>query len=419
MKKIILSFLSFLLIGNFCFADNTKDYKQIIPTDKNQQNMLAELSNALEQAKEENNNIVEINSASPIYMSETEQQNLDSALLNTYPEFLKTCMEKPLSEALKKNPKLEIREITSDRDYTEKTFTLSAITTSGQKIKAQCENKGFILTAMELWENPDKTTLKNYREFHKIYPKMVKEIKDYIFKKTGKKYNKHISFQCDNLIEVYNIQTNDVNEYWDEAQCMPVIYRYDSTGKEYRWKSLAQPNYYPIYSSHSLVKVNGHIWYESLTPRSNPPTFNPKQEFAPIPYNKATRTISRNLWETSLSESSRGNGDTAEGYDTTIRSFMALNKKGSLIKNNGIFPVMKISDNEIKSITGIDTAHITHNPYELGYYCGETLSTTYKDNNSWITKTRQPSESNNFFPDKSLNCKSLKPILLRRLAEVL
>lgn len=53
MKKIILSCLSVLLAGSFCFADTAKGYEQINLNDKNQQKVFAELNNVLEQQKTE------------------------------------------------------------------------------------------------------------------------------------------------------------------------------------------------------------------------------------------------------------------------------------------------------------------------------------------------------------------------------
>jgi len=53
MKKIVVCGLSVLFISSFCFADNAKGYKQINLNEKSQQKMVTELSNVLEQQKQE------------------------------------------------------------------------------------------------------------------------------------------------------------------------------------------------------------------------------------------------------------------------------------------------------------------------------------------------------------------------------
>ena len=440
MKKTILTLLSFLLIGNFCFADNTGDYKKIISANADNQDMFAELNNTLEQEKAKSNkveinlaedtiitnsNIQEINPTDALNADEMEvlnQQNIDPSLLNTYPEFIKTCMEKPLLEALKKNPKLTIKNLTSDRDYTKTTFTLTAVTTNGQKIKAQCENKGAIILIMDLWDEEGQANLKNYRGLHQSFPLVVKNIRNYINEKTGKEYNEHISFQCDNIVEVYDIISDDSKKYWTQAECMPVIYRFNKSGK-IQYATLAFANLYPIYlntipSDKNMVKVNGSLWYGNLTPRSNPPSFNPKKEYAPIPNNDITIWKFEKIY---TSESDRTNSNY-DSKNVAVNKFMAANPEGTFIKNNGIFPVIKISNSEINELTGINNAGITDNPYQLGYYCGSYLATTYKDTStypgSWRFYEKKPYESKNFIPNKSLNCKSFNKLLIQRLTEI-
>lgn len=441
MKKTILTLLSFLFIGSFCFADNTGEYKKIISANADNQDMFAELNNTLEQEKAKSNkveinlaedtiitnsNIWEINPTAILDTQDMEtlnQQNIDPSLLNTYPEFIQTCMEKPLLEALKKNPKLTIKNLTSDRDYTKTTFTLTAVTTTGQKIKAQCENKGAIILIMDLWDEEGQANLKNYRGLHQSFPLVVKNIRNYIYEKTGKQYDAHIPFQCDNIVEVYDIISDDSKKYWTQAECMPVIYRLNKSSNKVEYAVLAFANLYPIYlntvpSERNMVKVNDYPWYGNLTPRSNPPSFNPKTEYAPIPHNDINIWWFEKLYK---SESDRTN-DKYDSKKLAVNKFMAANPKGTYIPNNGILPIIKINNSEINELTGINIASITDNPYQLGYYCGQYLATTYKDTStcpaSWRFYEKKPYESTNFIPNKSLNCKSFNKLLIQRLTEI-
>jgi len=440
MKKIILSFLSFLLIGNLCFADNTGNYKKIISAGTDQQNMLNDLTNVLEQQKltdddyqkmnahfksifqpeqEEdvlgNNKKTEIEVALSDIKEIANQQENNPSLLDKYPEFLQTCMEGPLTEALAKNPKLEIKELKSDRDYTKKTFTLTAITTTGKKISAICENKDALPLIMDLWDNADKTQLQNYRALHKQYPKILKSINNYIYEKTGKQYNKTLPFKCHTEVEVYQINTSDKNEYWDQVDCMPVLYRYNKGSKNYQYAIIAPPNYYPVYGVNNMVKVNGYIWYDTLTPRSNPPSFSPFEELAPTPTNEMNYS-----WLTKLLFSERGLG---EWVDLKPDYWKKGNPKGQYIPNNGIFPIIKITTAEMGEVLGMASSSAAKTDYKPGYYCGEHFSSIYKDHSNFPAKWRFSIKSGypitDFIPNKSYDCDSLNPALIRRISQVM
>lgn len=437
MKKTILSLLSLLLIGNFCLADNTGNYKKIISANADNQDMFAELTDTLErqkltdeeyqamtahfnsllkpsQEKEFLGNITETEISLSNMAEADNLQGVNQTLLNTYPEFIQTCMEGPLTEALTKNPKLQIKELTSDRDYTKATFTLTAVTTTGKKINATCENKDALPLIMELWENADKKQLQNYRALHKQYPIIVKMVDDYVYEKTGKKYNKIHPFKCHTNVEVYDINTSDKNEYWDNVDCMPVLYRYNKGSNNYQYAAIAFPNYYPIYHVKNMVKVDGYIWYDTLTPRDNPPSFDPFDDFAPTPINYMNHCwVSRKILfnERDLGSEYMNSNNWKEG-----------NPKGKYIPNNGIFPIIKLTDDEKREILGTVSTTAT-SEYKLGYYCGEHFAIVYKDHSKypakWKSSMRSYAEAKDFIPNKTYNCDSFNPILIRRISKVM
>lgn len=439
MKKTILILLSFLLIGNFCFADNTGNYKKIISAAADNQDMFAELTDTLEQKrltdveykamrshfnslfkpnqeKEFSGNITEIETEIPLsnVNGVNNLQGVNHPLFNKYPEFIQTCMDAPLTEAITKDPALEIKELKSDRDYTKNTFTLTAITTKGKKINATCNNGGVLLLIMDLWNNTDNTQLKNYRTLHKHYPKIVKMVDNYVYEKTGKKYNKIHPFKCHTLVEVYHVNTSDQNEYWDQVNCMPILYRKDKASNKFDYKTIAVPNWYPIYGINNLIKVNGWVWYDTLTPRKNSPSFDPLKEFAPIPVNDMNVGWLRKLFYSERS--------SAELRGHEIILWVKDNIKGDVIPNNGTFPIINMDFEEMEKVLGFEIGPSTID-YKPGYFCGKYFSSTYIDHSEfpskWRFTERNSSESMDFIPNKSLNCDSFTPLLIKRISQVI
>ena len=436
MKKIILSFLSFLLIGNFCFADNAGDYKKIISAAADNQDMFSELTDTLEQKrltdedyqainahfnslfkpnqeKEFSENITETEISLSNMAEADNQQGVNHPLFKKYPEFIQTCMDKPLTEAIIKDPNLEIKELKSDRDYTKNTFTLTAITTKGKKINATCNNRGDLLLIMDLWDNTDKTQLKNYRIIHSLYPKIKRNIDDFVYEQTGKKYNKINPFKCRTYVEVYEINTSDTNEFWDQIACKPILYRYNKKTLDWQYGTIAVPNWYPIYGVNNVVKVDGYVWFDNFRPRSNPPSYNPFKQFAPIPQNDMNIG-----WMRKLISSERSSADIRSNE---TKLWAEANKGGGFIPNNGTFPIIKMNLDEMGEVLGVEIGPSTMD-YEPGYLCGISFSTLYKDHSEFPAKWRfyekNPRERRAFTTRKDYKCESFNPILIRRISKV-
>ena len=76
MKKNILSCLSVLLVGTFCFADNVKDYKKIILNAENHQEIFAELKNDLEEVYKESKRLYNVVDTDNFLQTEQDSKEL-------------------------------------------------------------------------------------------------------------------------------------------------------------------------------------------------------------------------------------------------------------------------------------------------------------------------------------------------------
>ena len=127
MKKYILLSLSLLLTGNFCFAGNRQDFRNMILGNDKQE--FTELNTTLKTAFKESNQVNEIKITDKMFLQE-EALTPREMLIRDCPEYLNTTVGKRIMTFISQNPVERIKDVALGRYG--KTLTVTAKLTSGK-----------------------------------------------------------------------------------------------------------------------------------------------------------------------------------------------------------------------------------------------------------------------------------------------
>jgi hypothetical protein len=240
MKKVILSGLSILLVGTFCFADSIKDYKEIILNDKDQP-ILTELKRDLEETYK-SKQLAEIVVVDKFLQTEQDPKEL---LWNNYPEFYGTEFQEQLIGVFSKDPNVKIKNFSFSG--MEGTFTINTPLGKEEKLIIKIFKSDKYYTEISTLWNRNTQLLKEYRSLLLIHKNMLGKIRADIKNYSGKPYKGYISPKCTQEIRMIDLSSS---KYL--ILCQPY--------SEYGKKPVGKIRYYSLKTDSSkLYIVNDNI----------------------------------------------------------------------------------------------------------------------------------------------------------------
>ncbi len=266
MKKILLTCLSLIIAGQFCFASDTKGFKQEI---SNNEGVFSDLKNSLEESYQESEALTQLVGVDSLAVNTPDPAAI---IRSKYPEFLNTSIEPSLKEAIKKDPNLTIKSVS----YKIPDFDMTSTSSQSVLTLWDSKGKGILVTGpfneyyeeiATLWEkNPQK--LAQYREVIGIHLAMQKNVRQLMKQESGADYRENIPFKCSQRVYKINA-TGD-----KRLECMPVSI--SSTKNTYT--QMGAVRYYKIATNSSwMYGVSKNLWIANMS-KTNKNSFNPYNE---------------------------------------------------------------------------------------------------------------------------------------------
>ena len=203
MKKIILSYLSVLLVGTFCFADNIKDYKKIILHAENHQEIFAELKNDLEEVYKESKRLYNVVDTDKFLQTEQDSKEL---LWNNYPEFYGTEFSEELSDVFSRDSNVRIKNFSFLGK--EGIFTITNSLGKEEQLRIKTYKTDRYYTEISALWNKNQPLLREYRSLLQIHKNMLAKIRADIKSYSGKVYKGNILPSCTQEIRMIDLSSS-------------------------------------------------------------------------------------------------------------------------------------------------------------------------------------------------------------------